>query len=101
MSTIGSIQTDYSGLKVMAKEFFDLAPTATPEQLDNGMKCFGVAYTNCTFSNDFLGEIQRDAEAPVLRRIVNNEYMKRRFPASGAAGAFETRNRFVFKKGSQ
>jgi hypothetical protein len=101
MSTFGSIQTDFSGLKVMAKEFFELAVTATAEQLDGGLKCFGIAYMNCTFSDDFLGRIQKDAEAPALWRIVNNEYMKRRFPASGAAGAFETRNRFVFKKGPQ
>lgn len=74
-----TIQCDYKGLKQMAKEFFDIAPTADYAQLDNGLKCFILACFGCEFSDDFIGKVQKEAELPVLRRLVEREYQKYRF----------------------
>jgi hypothetical protein len=74
-----TIRCDYEGLKRMAKEFFDTAPSATPPQLDNGYKCFLLACLGCQFGNDFIGNVQKNAELPALKRIVERDYMKHRF----------------------
>lgn len=71
-----SIYVTYNELKKLSKDFFEAAKTATTlDSLDAGLKCFGIAWLNCTFPDTPLGKIQREVEHPVLLRIVNKVYM--------------------------
>lgn len=71
-----SIHVTYDELKKMSKEFFDAAnATDSLESLEAGHKCFGIAWLNCTFSDDRFGEIQREVEHPILFKIVSQVYL--------------------------
>ena len=89
----GTFTVDFDGLKKMARDFFALAPDSTGEQLDAGFKCFSIGWMNCTFSDDFLGRVQKEAEHPALLRIVRDEYTRRRVPMVLAADADQATNR--------
>ena len=80
-----SIETNFDGLKRMSKEFFDAMPTANLEELENGMKCFGLAYLGCEFPDDVRGRCERDAAAPALLRIVTRAYLDRQIQLSMGA----------------
>ncbi len=77
---IGSINTDWQGVKQLAAEFCRAAPTATAEELDAGMKCFGLAWISCQFGDGFMDRIAKESEHPALMRIVNREFLKYRLP---------------------
>ena len=77
----GSINTDWEGLKRIAAEFCRAAKDANEDELENGYKCFGLAWLSCNeFPGGLLGRVAKEAEHPALMRIVTTEYMKRRFP---------------------
>lgn len=80
---LGTINTDWIGLKKIAAEFLRAAPTANADELDAGIKCFGIAWMNCRFADDFLGKIAQEAEHPALLRIVRRAYMQYRIPLVG------------------
>ena len=74
---MSAIQTDFEGLKRMSSEFVKAMPTLNLDELDNGMKCFGIAYLGCDFADDLMGRANREAGAPALFRLVSHLYMKR------------------------
>lgn len=80
---LGTINTDWYGLKLLAAEFCKAAPAASADALDAGMKCFGIAWMNCKFSDDFLGKVAQEAEHPALLRIVQKYYMDNRLKYVG------------------
>lgn len=56
-------------LKVLGREFFDLLPnTKTVEQVENGIKCFGIAYVNFHPKDDKENHI-----AIILWELVNKK----------------------------
>jgi hypothetical protein len=72
-----SIKTDFDGLKRMAREFTYSMPTLDYEELENGMKAFGLAYIGCDYPDDIIGRANLEAGAPALLRIVQRAYMQR------------------------
>jgi len=81
-----TIQTDFEGLKRMAKEFHESLPALDHEGLESGMKAFGLAYLGCTFPDNMLGQANRLAGAPALLRIVTREYVARQIELDAGAG---------------
>lgn len=74
---MSSINVDFEELKKMTAEFVRAMPTLNLEELDNGMKCFGIAYLGCEFPDDIIGNANRNAAAPAIFRIVSKLYMDR------------------------
>jgi hypothetical protein len=72
-----TIQTTWPELKKMAAEFLRAAPTASTEEVEAGMKAFGLGLLGCQFEDTFFGRIARTAEAPALFRICSQAYMDR------------------------
>lgn len=83
---MSTIQTDFEGLKRMAKEFNDAMPTLDREGLENGMKAFGLACLGCEYPDTLIGRANRDAGAPALFRIVNSAYIARQIELDGTGG---------------
>ena len=79
-----SIQSDFEGLKRMASEFHKALPTLNDDELENGMKCFSLAYLGCEFPNDVRGRANQDAGAPALLRIVSRKYLDRKLQLEAA-----------------
>lgn len=60
----------YEGLKRIAADFMQAIPDCqTIEELDNGWKCFGIAYLGCQYEN----EAER-VMAPALFKFVMKRY---------------------------
>ena len=74
---MSTITTDFNSLKKMAKEFFDAVHSLNRDELENAFKAFGLAYIGCEYPDDFMGNIDREANAPALFRIVQREYLAR------------------------
>lgn len=47
------------------------------------MKCFGIAWMNCTFGDSFMDRVAKEAEHPALLRIVRKYYMDNRLQYVG------------------
>lgn len=70
-TTVNTLQTDFNGLKRLAKEFLDALPTANIEEADAGFKCFSLAWLHGDFST--LEKLQAD----ILLQIISKKYMLR------------------------
>lgn len=81
-----TIATDFDGLKRMAKEFHEAAPTLNRDELDNAFKAFGLGYLGCEFPDDVQGHANREAGAPALFRIVQREYLTRQLALDATGG---------------
>jgi hypothetical protein len=69
--------------RVIARDFLKAAPTAPDlESLDNGQKCVGLAYLNCTFPDTPLGEHYRTVTAVVLMGMITKAYILREIELS-------------------
>ena len=69
-----TIETDYEGLKGMAKEFLEAMPALDMPGLDNGLKCFSLAYIGCTFKHE-----SENIMAQGLWAFINRKYFDREF----------------------
>lgn len=72
-----TIQTDFEGVKKLASEFLKALPTLNLDELENGWKCFVLAYLGCEYPDDFIGQTNRHGCAPALYRIVSREHLNR------------------------
>lgn len=65
-----SVETDLAGLKKMGKEFLDSIDSCqTPEELENGFKCFTLAYFGCKCENE-----REQLQSEVLLKILMKKY---------------------------
>jgi len=69
--TISDYQTDFDGLKRLAKEFLDALPTATIEEAVAGLNCFQLAYLNGEFT-----ESEQD-QSEILLQIISKKFLHR------------------------
>lgn len=72
---------NYEGLKRMAADFMKAIPSCqTIEELDNGWKCFGIAYLGCQYESK-----AEEVMAPALFRFVCKKYneAERKFMFAG------------------
>lgn len=67
---MATITTDLSGLKKLGKEFLDgITSCKTPEELENGFKCFTLAYFGCVCNNE-----REQLQSEVLLKIIMKKY---------------------------
>jgi len=77
-NTSGSIVVkDWHEFKMMAKQFFDAAPSLNLDELDNAHKCLGLAYMSFDFPNTTIGNMQREVEAPIIMKLAMDAHLKR------------------------
>lgn len=64
------LKPSYEGLKRIAADFMQAIPDCkTIEELDNGWKCFGLAYLGCQYASK-----AEEVMAPALFRFVAKRY---------------------------
>lgn len=64
------LKPNYEGLKRIAADFMQAIPDCgTVEELDNGWKCFGIAYLGCQYENE-----AEQVMAPALFHFVMKRY---------------------------
>lgn len=68
---MSTIQTDYAGLRRLAKELLDALPSATLEEAASGLKCFQLAYLGMK-----EGSAIEMHEAPFLFVIITRAAIK-------------------------
>ena len=66
------LKPNYEGLKRIAADFMKAIPDCTTiEELDNGWKCFGIAYLGCKYEHEY-----ERVMAPALLEFVMRRYHK-------------------------
>jgi hypothetical protein len=73
---MSTLECTWDELKRRAKEFHELAPTATThDELDQLWKMFGLSYLNADISDTRIPQEVMRVQAAALFRIVQREYV--------------------------
>lgn len=68
---MATIETDYAGLKRLAKQFIDALPGATEEEAEAGWHCFALAYLGVRLN----GPVE-EAQAAALYSALAQLYLR-------------------------
>lgn len=71
---MATIEVSFEQFKKMGKELLDALPTATPEEIEGGWKCFSLAYLGLKDLTE-----RQELEAPLVLSVVGRAKLNHEF----------------------